>query len=211
MSSHQTWKQSRIYSFYVTKPFYADTRLIRHFVTASSGADTRSIRHFRSQHFLVLIPVWSDILCHSTIWCGYPSDQTFYATAPSDADTRLIGHFMSQHHLMLIPVWSNILCRSTIWCWYPSDQMRKLRIAPLHFSNFSILCQFLILSELLRSSHLSPLVSVVLSVCLSVSVRLGIFQDSWEQSPGIYSVPWRLSGILNKHPAAHQGVMRRTT
>jgi hypothetical protein len=139
-----------------------------------------------SQHHLMLIPVWSDILCHSTIWCWYPSDETFYVTAPSDADTRLI----------------RLLRHSTIWCWYPSDQTQKSTIAPLHFSNFSILCQFLILSELPRFSHLSPLVSVVLSVCLSVSVRLGIFQDSWEQSPGIYSVPWRLSGILNKHPAA---------
>lgn len=88
-------------------------------------------------------------------------------TEPSDAATRLIRHFVWQHHLMLISVWSDILCHSTVWCSYPFDQTRKSRITPLHFSNFSILCKFLLLSELLHSSHLSPLVSVVLSVCLS--------------------------------------------
>ena len=137
------------------------------YVKASPDADTGFIRHFKSKYHLMLIPVWSDILCHSVILCWYPFDQTFYVTASSHADTRLIRHFTSKHHLMLIPVWSDILCQSTIWYRYPFDQKRKSRIAPLHFSNFSILCKFLILSELLHSSHLSPLVSVVLSVCLS--------------------------------------------
>jgi hypothetical protein len=115
----------------------------------------------------------------------------------------------------------HILCHNTIWCWYPFDRhfvttpsdtdtrlirREKQELLRYTFPTFPSFVNFSYYYLRLSLPHLSPLVSVVLSVRPSVSVRLGIFQDPWEQSPGICSVPWRLSGILNKHPAAHQAV-----